>query len=198
MIRIVFTGSESTGKSTLAAAVAQHYGVEVVPEFVRAFAEQRGGVIEFSDHGPIARGQMALEDEYIARATRMAEAPPAPPSARPRRSAFGAEAGLVIQDTDLLSTVVYCQHYFGRCPEWIEEAARARRPDLYLLCGTDAPWIADGVRDRGHMREEMQELFAAAVAASQAASASISGAPDVRLARAIDIIDQLMNTQSRS
>jgi len=207
MIRIVFTGSESTGKSTLAAAVAQHYGVEVVPEFVRAFAEQRGSVIEFSDHGPIARGQMALEDEYIARATRMAEAPPAPASlappstrasARPRRSAFGAEAGLVVQDTDLLSTVVYCQHYFGRCPEWIKEAARARRPDLYLLCGTDAPWIADGVRDRGHMREEMQELFSAAVAASQAASASISGAPDVRLARAIDIIDQLMNTQSRS
>jgi NadR type nicotinamide-nucleotide adenylyltransferase len=182
MIRIVFTGSESTGKSTLAAAVATHYGVEVVPEFVRAFAEQRGGVIEFSDHGPIARGQMALEDEYVARAMRMAAALPA----------------LVIQDTDLLSTVVYCRHYFGSCPEWIEDAARARRPDLYLLCGTDVPWVADGVRDRGHMREEMQELFVAAVAASQAANASISGAADVRLARAIDIIDQLMNTKSRS
>jgi NadR type nicotinamide-nucleotide adenylyltransferase len=174
-IRVVFTGSESTGKSTLAAAVAQHYRVEVVPEFVRAFAEQRGGVIEFSDHGPIARGQMALEDEYIGRART-----------------------LVVQDTDLLSTVVYCKHYFGRCPEWIEDAARARRPDLYLLCGTDVPWRADGVRDRGHMREEMQELFVAAVAASQAANASILGAPDVRLARAIDIIDQLMSTKSRS
>jgi len=180
MIRIVFTGSESTGKSTLAVAVANHYGVEVVPEFVRAFAEQRGGGIEFSDHGPIARGQMALEDEYIARAS---------VSARP---------ALLIQDTDLLSTVVYCQHYFGRCPEWIEEEARARRPDLYLLCGTDVPWIADGVRDRGHRREEMQELFVAAVGASQAANASISGTPDVRLARATDIIDQLMNMKSRS
>src|SRR5262249_2918 len=127
MIRIVFTGSESTGKSTLAAAVAKHYGVEVVPEFVRAFAEQNGGVIEFSHHGPMARGQMAVEDEYIARAMRMApSAPPAPP----------APPALMIQDTDLLSTVVYCKHYFGRCPEWIEEAARARRPDLYLLCGT--------------------------------------------------------------
>jgi NadR type nicotinamide-nucleotide adenylyltransferase len=175
MIRIVFTGSESTGKSTLAAKVAKHYGVEVVPEFVRAFAEQRGGVIEFSDHGPIARGQMALEDEYLVRATR-----------------------LLIQDTDLLSTVVYCRHYFGRCPEWIEDAARARRPDLYLLCATDVPWVTDGVRDRGHRREEMQELFVAAVAASQAASASISGSPDVRLVCAIDIIDQLMNTKSRS
>ena len=157
------------------------YRVEVVPEFVRAFAEQRGGVIQFSDHGPIARGQMALEDEHIARAMRSAPGPSA----------------LLLQDTDLLSTVVYCKHYFGRCPEWIVEAARARRPDLYLLCGTDVPWMADGVRDRGHMREEMQELFITAVAASQAASAIISGALDVRLARAIDIIDQLMNTKSR-
>src|SRR5262249_55244764 len=129
MIRVVLTGSESTGKSTLAAAVAKHYRVEVVPEFVRAFAEQRGGVIEFSDHGPIARGQMALEDEHIARATQIV-------SARPAHPALPAPPALVIQDTDLLSTVVYCKHYFGRCPEWIEEAARARRPDLYLLCGT--------------------------------------------------------------
>jgi len=162
--------------------------VEVVPEFVRAFAEQRGGVIDFSDHGLIARGQMALEDEYISRATQIAPAPPALPDPR----------ALLIQDTDLLSTVVYCKHYFGRCPEWIEAAARVRRPDLYLLCGTDVPWIADGVRDRGHRREEMQELFVAAVAASHAASASISGSAEVRLARAIDIINQLMNTKSRS
>src|SRR6476660_7747810 len=100
MIRVVFTGSESTGKSTIAAEVAKHYGVEVVPEFVRAFAEEKGAPIEFSDHGAIARGQMALEDDYIARAST-----------------------LLVQDTDLLSTVVYCRHYFGRCPAWIEEAA---------------------------------------------------------------------------
>src|SRR5215831_15422582 len=117
MIRIVFTGSESTGKSTLAAEVAKHYGGEVVPEFVRAFAEQRGGVIEFSDHGAIARGQMALEDDYASRATQIVSRPPVSP-------ALPAHPALLIQDTDLLSTVVYCKHYFGRCPEWIEDAAR--------------------------------------------------------------------------
>ncbi|HVX38039.1 MAG TPA: ATP-binding protein, partial [Gemmatimonadaceae bacterium] len=93
MIRVVLTGSESTGKSTLASRLAEHYGAELVPEFVREYAAQRGGVIEFSDHGPIAKGQMALEDAHIARASHM-----------------------VVQDTDLLSTVVYCDHYFGMCP----------------------------------------------------------------------------------
>lgn len=169
IMRVVLTGSESTGKSTLAARLAEHYRAELVPEFVREYAARRGGAIEFSDHGPIARGQMALEDEHIARATR-----------------------LVVQDTDLLSTVVYCDHYFGMCPEWIREAAAARRPDLYLLMDIDLPWIADGVRDRGHLREEMQQLFHDAVFATRVPVSVIRGVGDDRFQRAVDAVDELL------
>jgi NadR type nicotinamide-nucleotide adenylyltransferase len=168
VVRVVLTGSECTGKSTLAAALADHYRVAFVPEFVREFAEQLGRPIDFSDHGPIAHGQMALEDEYRARTQ-----------------------GLIIQDTDLLSTVVYCRHYFGSCPAWIEQTARERRPDLYLLCERDIPWIADGVRDRGHARVEMQSLFERAVAESGVRSVRIEGDRGTRLATAIDAIDRL-------
>lgn len=168
MIRVVLTGSESTGKTTLAGELARHFGAPLVPEFVRGFAEQRGGVIEFSDHGPIARGQMALEDEYIA-----------------------SGGDLVVQDTDLLSTVVYCRHYFGRCPPWIEEAAAARRPDLYLLCEIDAPWVADGVRDRGDRREEMQSLFRDEVRATEVPSVALHGDAPTRLAAAVTAIAAL-------
>lgn len=185
MIRVVFTGSESTGKSTIAATMARHYGVEVVPEFVRAFAQQKGAAIEFSDHGPIARGQIALEDEYLARSDRGDPAHPARPAPRHR---------LMIQDTDLLSTVVYCQHYFGRCPDWIEEAAQARRPHLYVLCHPDVPWIADGVRDRGHLREEVHALFQAAVTASGVPSLDLTGDWVQRTALAIGAIDTLLQT----
>lgn len=169
MIRVVLTGSESTGKTTLAAALAVHYGVEFVPEFVRRYAAEKNGPLDFNDHGPIARGQIALEDAAIAR-----------------------ENLLVIQDTDLLSTVVYCDHYFGRCPDWIREKARERRPDLYLLCEIDLPWIHDGVRDRGHMRDEMQRLFRDAVIASGAPYANVRGTGDDRTQRAIDVIDRLV------
>jgi NadR type nicotinamide-nucleotide adenylyltransferase len=169
VIRVVLTGSESTGKSTLAAALARHYDVELVPEFVRTFAEQKRTPIDFGDHGPIARGQMALEEEHMARATR-----------------------LLVQDTDLLSTVVYCRHYFGRCPTWIEEAARERRPDLYLLCEADVPWVADLVRDRGHLREEMHGLFQRAVLDSGAPSVDIRGDYDERWSRAIAAISELL------
>ena len=168
MIRVVLTGSESTGKSTMAAELARHYNTPLVPEFVRGFAEARGGVIEFSDHGPIARGQMALEDEYITK---------------------GGE--LLVQDTDLLSTVVYCRHYFGRCPPWIEEAAASRRPSLYLLCEIDAPWVPDGVRDRGDRRDEMQALFRDEVRASGVRVVTLDGDHAARLATAIAAIDAL-------
>lgn len=140
MIRVVLTGSESTGKTVLAQQLATHFGVEWVPEFVRAFAEERGGAVQFEDHGPIARGQMSLEDTYRARARR-----------------------LLVHDTDLLSTAVYCDHYFGQCPAWIEEQARRRLADLYLLMDIDVPWVADAARDRGHMRPEMHALFLGAL-----------------------------------
>ena len=168
VIRVVLTGSESTGKTTLAIRLAAHYGVEYVPEFVREYAARKDGPIDFTDHGPIARGQIALEDEYAARAR-----------------------SLVVQDTDLLSTVVYCDHYFGKCPPWIVEKARERRPDLYLLCEIDLPWIADGIRDRGHMREDMQVLFRGAVRSSGAPFVRIQGDADARLMSAIAAIDQL-------
>ena len=169
MMRVVLTGSESTGKTTLAGRLAEHFNAELVPEFVRGYAEAKGGIIEFEDHGPIARGQIALEHEYIARG-----------------------ASLVVQDTDLLSTVVYCEHYFGKCPDWIRDAAVVRQPDLYLLCEIDVDWVHDGVRDRGHMREAMQELFREAVRTSGVATAVISGGWGERFQRAVDAIDALV------
>jgi NadR type nicotinamide-nucleotide adenylyltransferase len=172
-LRAVVTGSESTAKTTLAERLARYYRAELVPEFVREYAEARHGVIEFADHGPIARGQMALEDEAIARGNR-----------------------ILIQDTDLLSTVVYCEHYFGKCPAWIAEAARERAPDLYLLCEIDVPWVADGVRDRGHMRDGMQRLFRDAVNQSGVPVAVITGDRDERLERATEAIDALLLAQT--
>ena len=171
LIRVVVTGSESTGKTELARRLAQHFEAELVPEFVREFAAAKDGPISFNDHGPIARGQMALEDEHFAIASR--------------------GNGLVIQDTDLLSTVVYCDHYFGACPAWIVDLARERRPDLYLLAEIDVPWVSDGIRDRGHLREEMQALFRDAVGSSGSPSVSIAGSWDERWDKAVTAVTQL-------
>jgi NadR type nicotinamide-nucleotide adenylyltransferase len=170
IVRVVVTGSECTGKSTLARELAAAYGVECVPEYVRTFVESIGGRPQFSDHGPIARGQKALEDEYRARATK-----------------------LLIHDTDLLSTVAYCRAYFGRCPEWIEAAAIDRKAALYLVCDIDVPWVADGLRDRGDRRDEMHQLFQSVLTEARATYVIIRGARDARLAEARRQVDALMS-----
>ena len=163
------TGSECTGKTTLAADLARAYGVECVPEFVREFVDSVGGRPQFSDHGPIARGQKALEDEYRARATK-----------------------LLIHDTDLLSTVAYCRAYFDRCPEWIEAAAIDRQASLYLLCDIDVPWVADGLRDRRENRQEMHALFESVLKTAGANYVVIKGSRDERFAEAKRRIDALI------
>ena len=136
MKRIVITGSECTGKTTLAQRLASRYHAQWVPEFSRDYAAAKAGMLDATDVEPIARGQAALEDECAAR-----------------------ESHLMIQDTDLLSTIVYSRHYYGNCPPWIEEVFRNRLADLYLLLHPDVPWVADGIRDRGDRRIEMHQLF---------------------------------------
>lgn len=174
MKRVVLTGSESTGKTTLARRLAEHYEVEWVPEFVRDYADRKQGLLVFDDHAPIAHGQISLEDEYRTRAAEV-------------------NAPLLLQDTDLLSTAVYCAHYYARCPVWITDAARARRPDLYLLLDIDIPWTADPQRDRGHMREEMQAQFLEAVQRSGSPFVLISGDREERFEKARAAIDDLLN-----
>ena len=47
--RLVVTGSECTGKTTLAAALATRYDVPVSPEFVREYALTAGHEIDATD-----------------------------------------------------------------------------------------------------------------------------------------------------
>lgn len=174
--RVVLTGSESTGKTVLARHLAEHYGAELAPEFLRDYAVRKGSDLDFSDTEPTARGQIALEDEHATRAAHAMK--------------------LLVQDVDLLSTAVYAHHYFGQCPEWIERVARDRRPDLYLLLEIDVPWVRDEVRDREDRREEMQQLFRAAVAESGSPYVVISGSWDQRYKLAVDAIDELLRSRA--
>ena len=167
--RVVLTGSESTGKSELARALAAHYGATCAPEYVRDYLDGKGSALDAGDVEPIARGQIERQDAAARTAT-----------------------VLVICDTDLLSTLVYARHYYGSAPSWIEEKARTQRADLYLLMDIDAPWVADPQRDRGDRRQEMHALFRHALEQIGARYVTISGNWEERRARAVAAIDDLL------
>lgn len=170
MIRVVVTGSECTGKTTLARALAEHFAVACVPEYARQFVEEQRRPPVYEDVEDIARGQIAAEDELMVGAKK-----------------------LLVQDTDLLSTAIYSRHYYGACPLWIEEALRTRAADLYLLAGIDVPWVADGAqRDRGERRDEMQELFRRALVDRGWRFQEVVGSPETRLELAISAARRLL------
>lgn len=164
--RLVLTGSESTGKTTLARALAAHYHTSWVPEFSREYAEQRKGLLALADVEPIAWGQLAAED------------------------AADAKDGLVVLDTDLLSTIVYARHYYDLVPGWLETALAGSPSSFYLLCDIDLFWVADGVRDRGDERQKVHGLFRKALEERDLPFELVTGTGPARLTAAIAAADR--------
>ena len=164
--RIVITGSESTGKTTLATRLAERYETVATPEFSRIYAEERRVPLDEHDVEAIATGQIALEERYAPRANAM-----------------------LVLDTDLFSTVVYGPHYYGTLAPWIERLALERRGDLYLLMDIDVPWSPDAIRDRGDQRAAMHALFRGMLERYGLRHVTIGGAWEERFETAVAAID---------
>lgn len=174
--RIVVTGSESTGKTTLARSLADHFGVLWVPEQARIYAERVNRVLGADDTSPIASAQIAAEDAALVEAQRRGDR-------------------LIVLDTDLFSTVVYARHYYRTCPQWIEAEARARRADVYLVTAIDIPWVPDGVRDRPLHREELDREFRDAIVEFQLSACAVRGLDDQRFAAALACLEPTLGIE---
>lgn len=160
--RICLTGPESTGKTGLAQIVAAELRTAWVPEYSREYAETCGRELTAADVEPIARGQIESEERVTA-------------------------AGVLVLDTDLISTVVYARHYYGEAPHWIEQEAFRRRADLYLLLDTDIPWLPDAIRDRGgDSREDLFDSFRSTLDEFETNWRIVSGRWDERVRLAVE------------
>lgn len=126
---ICLHGPESTGKSTMAPRLSQHFGgVPCVAEFGRAYCEAFGTDLTMADLVEIGKGHDAKV-----------------------RSALGERHYPVIVDTDPLMTAVWADMMFGRRDPWF--ATWTNTADLYLLFDIDLPWVDDGTRMFGSDRE---------------------------------------------
>ena len=168
--RILILGPESTGKSTLAEKLAEHYAEPWVPEVAREYLEQLDRPYGYDDLLQIGRQQMQLEDEMAA----------------------GAKNHLFC-DTDLRVIQVWSQHRFGKVDPWVLEEITRRTYDLILLCAPDLPWQEDPLREHPEleMRQQFFDVYQQLAQASGFPWALISGDTAERLSTAIQEVNYL-------
>lgn len=139
--RIAILGAESTGKSTLAPALAARYDTLWVPEYLREFVETRQRVPHEEDQFGIACTQRAREDAMAA-------------SSDARRFLFC--------DTTPLMTAVYSRIYWGRVPPELLALEAEHDYALTLVAGLDLPWVPDGLqRESEAVRQQVHECLLA-------------------------------------
>ena len=178
-LKVVLFGPESTGKTTLAKLLAEHYQTEWVPEYMREYLERKWELkkemISKEDLIPIANGQLKSEQEALKRVD-----------------------SLLLCDTDLLEIKVYSEYYYdGFCPKEIVERATINKPDIYLLMYIDTVWEADMLRDRPNNREEMFEIFENELISHNLPYTKLIGDKEERFKRAVQIIDNLRNEKNK-
>lgn len=168
-------GPESTGKSTLAQALAAHYQTLWVPEFARHYCLHLDRPYEAEDIIAISFGQAALEKQQ-ARAC---------PLHLP-----------LICDTTVLVEKVWIEHAFGYCPTEIYDLLRAHRYDLTLLTDIDIAWEPDPLREHPHLRQHFRQEYMRQLYDLGQPFHLISGTLEQRLLAATALIDAAMTAGS--
>jgi|WetSurSiteA1Bulk_404760.scaffolds.fasta_scaffold01762_3 NadR type nicotinamide-nucleotide adenylyltransferase len=167
LIRVVLTGPECTGKSTLAQQLASHFKTVYVPEYAREYIGNLCRPYNYDDVSHIAEMQRKQVREIADQAN-----------------------GIAFIDTYLIITKVWFQVVFGRCPEWIDEELSRKTIDLYLLCSADIPWTPDQVRENGgEMREKLYMMYKSELEKLGCPYAVITGIGEQRLSNAIQAVN---------
>lgn len=189
--KIVVLGPESTGKSYLCAQLAAHYQTQWVPEFARDFLLTNGKAYTQEDLFTIAVGQLASEDtaiESVQSAKIATVATFIEPSHNPEKPFYP-----LLIDTDMYVMKVWSEIVFNQCDNRILNAIAQRSYDLYLLCNTDLPWVADELREYPDLekRQTIFQYYKDAMLNQPVPFVIISGNYEERFATALAAIERL-------
>ena len=124
MLKIITTGPESSGKTTLCKALFQHFNIPFTKEFARFYINKLEREYTQNDLLSIAKGQ--LESELNSQ----------------------------LLDTDLITIKIWSEYKYGNCDKWILTQIEKQKSEkrFYLLCKPDIPWQTDNQRENPNDR----------------------------------------------
>jgi HTH-type transcriptional repressor of NAD biosynthesis genes len=135
--KVCVLGGESSGKTTLAGALARELGSVWAPEFGRELWAAKDGALVFEDMLAIGHAQLARERALLAQATRW-----------------------LVCDTSALTTMFYSDALFGRVDPGLATLADAPY-DMILLCAPDFAFVQDGTRRDAAFRQRQHAWYLA-------------------------------------
>ncbi len=136
--KIIFTGPESSGKTTLAKLAANHYSTHWLPEYARTYLEQIDYPYQIADLLKIAEGQVSSEQQFIKK---------------------NRNQDFLFFDTSLLVIKVWSIFKYGFYNHKIDQLLKQNLPDIYFLCDWQIPWEYDPLREAPNDRKALFDLY---------------------------------------
>lgn len=162
-------GPESTGKTTLAKALAKHFKTLWVPEFAREFLTELDRPYEKKDLIDMAKGQLKAEKQYRKKAK-----------------------NLLILDTDLFVIKIWSEFKYGTCDPWILQQLAMDQANFYFLTHYDVPYEEDPLRESPGKRPELFKLYESALKEAGAPYFILKGPEEKRLDLAVKRINSIL------
>ena len=131
MCKIVITGPESSGKTTLCKALSSHFNLPFAKEYAREYLQLLSRDYNQSDLTEIAKGQLQAENE------------------------------MQLLDTDLVTLKIWSKYKYNSCDKWILDKIEKQKSKnrFYLLCKPDIAWKPDPLRENPRERMNIFKLY---------------------------------------
>ena len=166
--KIILTGPESTGKTTLAQQLAEHFQTVWVPEFARMYIDDLERPYKQEDLLAIAKGQLEMENYLLQYAN-----------------------DYIFCDTSFLVLKVWSEYKYGNCDPWILKQLESRWYDCYFLCDIDIPWEFDSQRENPKERVLLFKKYEEELLFYQKKYFRIKGTKKERLSNVFSILENL-------
>ncbi len=166
--KIAITGPESTGKSTLARKLAEHYNTIWVPEYARAYIDRLNRPYKQNDLVEITKGQIRNEKELISKANKY-----------------------LFCDTEMTVLKIWSEYKYGSIDPYIRSEYDKSSYELYLLMNVDLPWQYDPQRENPEQGNFFLNWFERELDSKKTIYRIISGNMEERIKNACKAIDDL-------